>query len=91
MVPLAILRIGTNCTIGRANSTICITIGTNGITNRTIDKTLNDIGIPLVPLGNPEHTICMTDMRMHGLKFGLVTVFSQAKKIQPHIFLLLSV
>ena len=28
----------------------------NGITNGTIGKTLNDIGIPLVPLGNPERT-----------------------------------
>ena len=45
---------GTNCTIWRANGTIGITIGTNGITNVTIGKTLNDIGIPLVPLGNPE-------------------------------------
>ena len=26
------------------------------ITIGTIGKTLNDIGIPLVPLGNPEHT-----------------------------------
>ena len=49
---------GTNCTIGRANGTIGITIGTNGITVGTIDKTLNDIGIPLVRLGNPEHTPC---------------------------------
>ena len=52
---------GTNCTIGRANCTTGITIGTNGITNGTIGKTLNDIGIPLVPLvplGNPEHTLC---------------------------------
>ena len=48
---------GTNCTIGRANGTIGITIGTNGITNGTIGKTLNDNGIPLVPLGNPEHTL----------------------------------
>ena len=46
-------NIGTNCTIGRA-----ITIGTNGITNGTIGKTLNDIGIPLVPLGSPKHTLC---------------------------------
>ena len=28
----------------------------NGIINGTIGKTLNDIGIPLVPLGNPERT-----------------------------------
>ena len=51
---------GTNCTIGRANGiigiTVCITLGSNGITNGTIGKTLNDICIPLVPLGNPEHT-----------------------------------
>ena len=47
---------GTNCTIGRANGTICITIGTNGLTNGTIGKTMNDIAIPLVPLGNPERT-----------------------------------
>ena len=46
----------TNCTICRANVTIDITIGTNGNTNGTIGKTLNDIGIPLVPLGNPERT-----------------------------------
>ena len=38
---------GTICTIG-------IAIGTNGITNGAIGKTLNDIGIPLVPLGNPN-------------------------------------
>ena len=37
---------GTNGTIGRANGTICITIGING-------RTLNDIGIPLVPLVEP--------------------------------------
>ena len=43
MVPLVILPIG-------------IAIGTNDITNGTVGKTLNDIGIPLVPLGNPEHT-----------------------------------
>ena len=43
---------GTNCTIGRANGAI----GTNGITIGTIGKTLIDNGIPLVPLGNPEHT-----------------------------------
>ena len=46
---------GTNGTIGRANGTrangtISITIGTNGITNVTIGRTMNDIGIPLVPL-----------------------------------------
>ena len=29
------------------------TIGTNGITNGTIGRTLNDIGIPLVPLVEP--------------------------------------
>ena len=42
-----------NGTIGRANGTIGITIGTSGITNGTIDRTLNDIGIPLVPLVEP--------------------------------------
>ena len=47
---------GTNCTIGKINGTISITIGTNGITNGTIGKTLNDIGIPLAPYGNPERT-----------------------------------
>ena len=54
---------GTNCTIGKANGTIGITIGTNGITNGTIGKTLNDIVIPFVPLGNPErmHTHSLTD------------------------------
>ena len=56
MVPLA-----TNGTIGKIsngtpNAHIGITIGTNGITNGTIGKTLNDFGIPLVPLGNPERT-----------------------------------
>ena len=50
MVPLEILANGTN---GRANGTIGITIGTNGITNGTIDRTLNDISIPLVPLVKP--------------------------------------
>ena len=72
MVPLVILPMvplvcqwyhwltnGTNCTIGRDNGTVGITIGTNGITNGTISKTLNDIGIPLVPLGNPERTHCI--------------------------------
>ena len=44
---------GTNSTTGRANGTIGITIGTNGITNVTIVITLNDIGIPLVPLVEP--------------------------------------
>ena len=39
----------TNGTIGKANGTICITIGTNG----TIGRNLNDIGIPLVPLVEP--------------------------------------
>ena len=63
MVPLAYqwyhwLTNGTNCTIGRANGTIGITIGKNGINNGTIGKTLDDIGIPLVPLGNPERTQC---------------------------------
>ena len=33
------------------------TIGTNGITNGTIGKTLNDIDIPLVPLGNTERML----------------------------------
>ena len=33
-----------------------ITIGTNGITNGTIGKTMKDIGIPLVPLRNPGRT-----------------------------------
>ena len=47
------LTIGTNGTIWRANGTICITIGTNGITNGTTGKSLNDIGIPLVPLVEP--------------------------------------
>ena len=45
---------GTNCTIGRANGIIDINIGTNGIFNGTIGKTLNDIGISL---GNPERTL----------------------------------
>ena len=44
---------GTNGTNWRANGTIGITIGTNGITNGTIVRTLNDIGIPLVPLVEP--------------------------------------
>ena len=44
---------GTNTTIGRANGTIGITIGANGITNGTIVITLNHIGIPLVPLVEP--------------------------------------
>ena len=44
MVPLVFFF-----TIGRANGTIGITIGTNGTTGRT----LNDIGIPLVPLVEP--------------------------------------
>ena len=57
MVPLAIAN-GTNCTIGRANGTIGITIGTNCITNGTIGKILNDSGIPLDPLGKPrKHAI----------------------------------
>ena len=38
-----------NFTIERANGTI----GTNGITNGTIGRTLKDIGIPLVPLVEP--------------------------------------
>ena len=64
MVPLAYqwynwLTDGTNCNIGRANVTIGITMGTNDITNGTIGKTLNDIDIPLVPLGNPERTQCL--------------------------------
>ena len=48
----------TNGTNGRANGTIDIAIGTNDITNGTFGKTLNDIGIPLVPLGNHGHTHC---------------------------------
>ena len=49
----------------KANGTICITIGANGITNTigangitngTIGKTLNDIGIRMVPLVNCERT-----------------------------------
>ena len=44
---------GTNVFIWRANCTICITIGTNRITNGTIGRTLNDIGISLVPLVEP--------------------------------------
>ena len=47
-----------NGTIGNLTNgiigTISITIGTNGITNGTISKILNDIGIPLVPLGKPR-------------------------------------
>ena len=47
----------TICTIGRANGTIGITIGTNGIangiTNDTIGRTLSDFCIPLVPLVEP--------------------------------------
>ena len=43
----------TNGTVGRANGTIGITIGTNGITNGTTGRTLNDIGIQLVPLVEP--------------------------------------
>ena len=39
-----------------ANCTIGIALGTNGITNGTTGKTLNDIGIPMLPLGNPEYT-----------------------------------
>ena len=35
------------------NGTIGIAIGTNGINNGTIGRTLNDIGIPLVPLVEP--------------------------------------
>ena len=38
MVPLVILQLGE-----------LVTIGTNGFTNGTIGRTLNDIGIPLVP------------------------------------------
>ena len=41
---------GTNGTIGRACGTIDITFGTNGFANGTIGRTLNDIGIRLVPL-----------------------------------------
>ena len=40
-------------TIGRASGTIGITIVTNSFTNGTIGRTLNDIGIPLVPLVEP--------------------------------------
>ena len=37
------------------------TIGTNGITNGTIGRTLNDIGIPLVPLVEPwTHALSLT-------------------------------
>ena len=43
----------TNGTIGGANGTIGMTIGTNGFTNGTIGRTLNDFGIPLVPLVKP--------------------------------------
>ena len=56
MVPLVILPMVPLV----ANGTIGITIGTNGITNGTICKTLNDIGIPL---GNNE--------RMHGKQLNL--------------------
>ena len=45
IVPLAILPMNHWLT-----STLGITIGTNGITNGTIGRTLNDIGIILVPL-----------------------------------------
>ena len=44
---------------------IGITIGTNGITIE-FSKTLNDIGIPLVPLGNPKRTHCSLAMILHG-------------------------
>ena len=53
MVPLVILPMVDNGTIGRASGSIGITIGTNGFTNGTIGRTLNDIGIPLVPLAEP--------------------------------------
>ena len=43
IVPLGEPMVPTNGTIGRAN----------GITNGTIGRTLNDIGIPLVPLVEP--------------------------------------
>ena len=56
-IGLPMVTNGTNCTNGRANGAIGITIGTNGITNGTIGKILNDIDIPLVPLGNPKHAI----------------------------------
>ena len=46
MVTLAYQWYGT---IGRGNGTNFITIGTSGITNGTNGRTLNDIGIPLVP------------------------------------------
>ena len=62
MVPLVILPmvpLVANGTIGYqwyrwlTNGTIGITIGTNDFTNGTIGRTLNDIGIPLVPLAEP--------------------------------------
>ena len=40
-------------TIGRANCTFSITIGTNGITDGNIGRTLNDVGIPLVQFVEP--------------------------------------
>ena len=43
----------TDGTIRRANGTIGITIGTNGVYNGTIGRTLNNICIPLVPLVEP--------------------------------------
>ena len=40
-------------TMRRANCTFAITIGTNGITDGNIGRTLNDVGIPLVQFVEP--------------------------------------
>ena len=49
---------GTNCTIGRAMyHWHCHWY--KWYYQCSIGKTLNDIGIPLVPVGNPEHAQCL--------------------------------
>ena len=75
MVPLVILPKAnvTNCAIARANGTIGFAICTNYITNGTIGKTLNDIGIPWVPLGNPEHTHCYRSGRFLHIRLCILS------------------
>ena len=53
MVPSGESRTHALSAILATNGLYQCTIGTNGITNGTIGRTLNDIGIPLVPLVEP--------------------------------------
>ena len=69
-VPLAYqwyhwLTNGTNCTIGRANGTIGITIDTNGIANGTIGKNLERYWYTIGTIGKPRTHAIVCNIGYH--------------------------